>query len=200
MDKGFIFLLSAMALMAVFLIIFERRKISAKEITVLAVLAALAGLGRIPFAAVPSVQPTTFLVILSGYVFGCSAGFLVGLAAAVVSNIFLGQGPWTVMQMLAWGLCGLSAGILGKVNPQAGRGLLTGFGFVWGFLFGWLMNLWYWLAFVYPLTFGSWLLTNTASAGFDLIHAVGNAAFLLILGPEFVKILSRFKQKLSYSY
>ena len=206
--------------------IFERRKVSAKEIAVIAVLAALAGLGRVPFAFIPSAQPTTFFVIMTGIVFGIRAGFWVGCTAALVSNAFLGQGPWTIVQMLAWGLCGISAGILGRLSriyvpyviaspigakQSLFKGLLRRFassndvaliffGFLWGYLFGWITNLWYWLSFVYPLNWQSWLSTNILSFWFDTTHAVTNVLFLGILGPSFLKILNRFKQKFSYRY
>ncbi len=200
MDKGFLFLSLTLIFISLGLVIFEWKEISSKKLVVIAVLAALAALGRVPFAVIPSAQPTTFLVIISGYVLGPLAGFLVGIVAAVVSNIFLGQGPWTIMQMLAWGLCGLSAGVLGKIAPNINRPILVVFGFAWGFLFGWIMNLWHWLSFVYPLNFQSWFLTNVTSFGFDLIHALSNALFMFMLGGEFIKILNRFKQKLSYEH
>ncbi|MCK9906381.1 ECF transporter S component, partial [Frankia sp. Cpl3] len=117
-----------------------------------ATLGALAALARVPFASIPNVQPTTFLVMLSGYVFGMRVGFLVGGIAALFSNVFLGQGPWTLWQMLAWGLSGASAGLLRRLLERQKNGQLlatTGkkwlFSVVcmlWGFLFGWIMNLW----------------------------------------------------------
>src|SRR4029453_10777268 len=73
---------------------FERRTIEAREIVILAVLAAIAAVSRVPFAPLPSVQPTSFVIIIAAIVFGAESGFIIGAIAAVVSNIFLGQGPW----------------------------------------------------------------------------------------------------------
>ncbi len=178
----------------------ERCRFSSKEIALISVLAALAALGRVVFTAIPSVQPTTFFVITSGAVFGSTIGLAVGMVAAVVSNIFLGQGPWTFFQMLAWALCGVSAGMLLRIYPQANRKTFILFGFMWGYLFGWFMNLWYWYSYVYPLTFKTWIATNVASFWFDTAHAVANMLFFVILGGDFLVILKRFKGKLSYSY
>src|SRR5690242_6933421 len=97
----FISLIMLVAAFIPFVIRFERRKIEGRELVLLAVLAAVAAVSRIPFASLPSVQPTTFVVILSGMVFGSESGFVVGAVAALVSNLFLGQGPWTLWQMLA---------------------------------------------------------------------------------------------------
>lgn len=103
-------LLSLVLLCAALLPLFlrlERRKLEPRELVLLAVLAALAAVSRIPFAALPSVKPVSAIVILSAYVFGAEAGFLIGAVAALVSNLYFGQGPWTPWQMFAWGWSGL---------------------------------------------------------------------------------------------
>jgi energy-coupling factor transport system ATP-binding protein len=96
---------------------FEAAAVSSKEIALVAMLGTISAAARIPFAAIPNVQPCTFLIICSGYVFGPVAGFMVGAITALVSNFFLGQGPWTPFQMLAWGLAGISAAYLRRLAP-----------------------------------------------------------------------------------
>ncbi|HBI26119.1 MAG TPA: ECF transporter S component, partial [Peptococcaceae bacterium] len=81
-----------LASLVVFFASFERSAISSREVVLIASLAALAAVCRVPFAPLPGVQPTTFLVIVSGYVFGARSGFMVGAIAALASNFFLGQG------------------------------------------------------------------------------------------------------------
>ena len=75
-------------------------------IALVATLAAFAALGRIAFAAVPNVKPTTDIVLISGYALGGGPGFAVGALAGLTSNFFFGQGPWTPWQMAAWGATG----------------------------------------------------------------------------------------------
>lgn len=200
MDKGFLSASIVLVFLGVVLWVCERSKLTVKEIAVISVLAALAGLGRVPFAAIPSAQPTTFLVIISGYVFGCRAGFLVGIIATLVSNAFLGHGPWSVFQMLAWGLCGMTSGLFGKIMPRPSKKTFILFGFLWGYIFGLIMNMWYWVAFVFPLSWKTWILTMATSFWFDTTHAITNALFLGIMGCDFIQILKRFKQKLSFTY
>ncbi len=190
-------ILAVTILLAVYLW-YERRRVAPAEIAVIATLAALAGLGRVPFAAIPSFQPTTFLVLVCGHVFGPLAGFLVGSTAAFTSNLFLGQGPWTPWQMLAWGFAGASGGLVCRRRKVFPRWLFAGIGFAWGFVFGWMLNFWHWLAFVYPLTMQSFLATVLAGVGFDFMHALSNALFMLFLGPEAAMILGRFKRRLSF--
>ncbi|GAW91791.1 ECF transporter S component [Calderihabitans maritimus] len=192
--------LLAAAVLFAFYLHFELTHVTSKELALIATLAAVAALGRVPFAAIPGIQPTTFLVILSGCVFGSRVGFMVGSTAALVSNFFLGQGPWTPWQMLAWGLAGASAGILTGIRPNLGRWELALFSGVWGYIFGWIMNLWTWTAFVYPLTWRSFFMTYLASLGMDTLHAIGNIVFSLVFGKECWSILQRFRRKLHVTY
>ncbi|WP_082687069.1 ECF transporter S component [Bacillus sp. FJAT-27445] len=180
------------------LIRFERRKIEARELVLLAVLASIAAVGRIPFASIPGVQPTTLVIMMSGLVFGAESGFLIGAVAALASNMILGQGPWTPWQMAAWGLVGLTAGMLRKTRfMQKNWGRLA-FGFVWGFLFGWIMNFWGVLAFSQTggeVTLSSLAAYFAASSLFDFMHAASNVFFLLMFGEIWLKSLGRFKRK-----
>lgn len=174
---------------------FEASVTSSKEIALIAMLGTISAVLRIPFAAIPSVQPCTFLIICSGYVFGPIAGFAVGAITALASNLFLGYGPWTLYQMIAWGLAGLSSGYLQifKLN----RFTLIIIGIIWGYLFGLITNLWYWTAYVYPLTLNTLLVTQLSSIWFDTLHAIGNAVFLGTIGIQTINILERFKRRFS---
>lgn len=175
---------------------YEKKKSDTKEIALIGTMAAIAGVSRIPFAVVMSVQPTTFIVMITGYVFGSQTGFIVGALSALVSNFFLGQGPWTPWQMLCWGMCGLAAGKLGKNKKELNIILFAGISAFAGYFFGWTMNIWHWLGFVYPLTLKTFLATYAASFPFDTLHAVGNIAFSIIFGKSFFLILLRFKKRL----
>lgn len=188
------FILLGLAL-AAFAFLYERRGES-REVPVVAAVAALAAAGRIPFAAIPNVQPTTYLVLLAGFVFGPIPGFSVGATAALASNFFLGQGPWTPWQMLAWGLAGASGGWLGRLFPRAGAGALATLGFVWGYLFGAIMNLWNWLTYVYPLNLTTFLAVEATGIWFDTVHAAGNLLLALFLTNRLLPRLVRFRERL----
>jgi len=174
---------------------FEVRKISSREIVILAILAAIAAVSRVPFAPLPSVQPTSFIIIITGLVFGAESGFIVGAVAAIVSNIFLGQGPWTPWQMYAWGMIGMAAGLFRNTwwMKQMWGKLL--FGFVWGYLFGWFMNLWIIVSAIENFTWEFFISIYVASIYFDLAHALSNVFFLLVFSSSWIRILQRFKRK-----
>lgn len=181
--------------LSVFFWRFEKKKISSKEVALTAMLASFAAISRVPFAVIMSLQPTTFIVMISGYVFGAQTGFMVGALAALVSNFFLGQGPWTPWQMFCWGMCGVAAALLGTKSKGYKPIAFTILGGMSGYIFGWIMNIWHWVGFVYPLTMKTFLATYAASFPFDTIHAVGNIMFSILFGKSFYHILMRFKKK-----
>lgn len=174
---------------------FEWRHVSGREVVLLAMLAAIAAVGRVPFAGLPSVQPTSFIIIIAGLVFGAESGFIVGAVAAVVSNFFLGQGPWTPWQMYAWGMMGMTAGLLRNtwwMKTLIGKSV---FGFVWGYLFGWFMNMWIIVGNIEALSWEYFIGIYVSSIYFDLAHAVSNVFFLVIFGVGWIKILQRVQRK-----
>lgn len=174
---------------------FEKRNVKSKEIVLLAMLAAIAAVSRVPFAAIPSVQPTSFVIIMAGIAFGAEAGFIVGAVSAVVSNIFLGQGPWTPWQMFAWGMMGMTAGLLKDFIWMKSKIGLSIFGFIWGYLFGWIMNIWFMIANVESWSIHYFVTTYVASFYFDLAHGLANVIFIVLFSVSWLKVLLRFKVK-----
>lgn len=175
---------------------FEKSPFDTKEIALLATLSAFAAISRIPFAAIPNVQPTTFIVALTGYVFGPFQGFLVGSTTALLSNIFLGQGPWTPWQMLAWGLVGALSGFLGKRKNTLSVLSFSLLCFFFGFFFDWVMNLWFVVGYIRPLNLKTIGIAYLTGLSVDIMHGVGNYAFSLLLYEGFRTVLMRFKRRL----
>ncbi|MDF2961046.1 MAG: hypothetical protein K0S39_2781 [Paenibacillus sp.] len=183
------------ASMLPFFIRFELRALHAREIVIIAMMAAIAGVSRVPFAVLPSVQPTSFVIIVAAMVFGAESGFMIGAFAALVSNMFLGQGPWTPWQMFAWGMLGFTAGLMSRSGLFEKRWVLLLFGLIWGFLFGWFMNFW---IISGMLPYGDWsaiAVIYSASFYFDLAHALSNVFFLALFTTGWVKVMQRFKRK-----
>ncbi|MGN6216599.1 MAG: prenyltransferase/squalene oxidase repeat-containing protein [Solirubrobacterales bacterium] len=178
---------------------YERSRPPSQTVALVAALAALAIAGRKAFAAFPNVKPTTDIVIFAGYALGGAPGFAVGALAALVSNFWFGQGPWTPWQMVAWGLCGVLGAALALGVRNAGRLTLAATCGFAGIVFGALMN------FSLMATYGGdlswrhfWLLEGRA-VPFDVAHVVGNVAFALIAGPAMVRMLRRFRERFEWS-
>jgi energy-coupling factor transport system substrate-specific component len=186
---------AALLVLGYFYLRFEEKRSDAKLIAIIGVMSALSVAGRVLFAAVPNIKPSTFIIVISGYVFGPVPGFMVGATTALVSNLFFGQGPWTVWQMLAWGLAGLVSGLFARGRLLDGRLRLSVYCAAWGFLFGWIMNLYFVLGFVRPISLKSFLAAYSASLAFDVLHAAGNFLFAFALGPTLIAMLRRYQSR-----
>ena len=166
---------------------------ASKEIALVATLAAVAAAGRVLFVAIPGVQPVTVITVAAGAALGARAGFATGAVAALASNFFLGQGPWTPWQMLAWGGCGavgaLAAPLLRRRIPFALVCCLL------GFAFSGLMDLWEWYSF-FPHTWAALAVQMGRGVWFDGAHAAGNLVLALAIGPELRRLLERNARRL----
>lgn len=174
---------------------YEHRRPQPRELVPVAILAAVAALGRVIFAPLPQVKPTSAIVIIAGVALGPQAGFMTGALAALTSNFFFGQGPFTPWQMFAWGLMGFAAGFLGRRNLLNKRLPICVFGFVFSFIYGWITDIWQVVGFVRPITLPAVLLTFATSFYFDLTHAVSTVVFLLALALPWIRSLTRVRRK-----
>ena len=174
----------------------ERTQPPSRLLALVATLAALAAIGRIAFAPIPNVKPTTDIVLFAGFALGAAPGFVVGAVAALSSNFFFGQGPWTPWQMAAWGLVGLLGAGLARIAPQAGRATLAlACGFA-GLLYGELLNASLWVNYS-DHSLSGLLAYMGRGVPFDAAHVIGNVVFCLAFGPAFVAALTRFKTRMS---
>jgi energy-coupling factor transport system substrate-specific component len=176
---------------------YERTHPSSKVLAMVATLAALAALGRIAFAPLPNVKPTTDIVLLSGYVLGGAPGFAVGALGGLSSNLVFGQGPWTPWQMAAWGLVGIiGAGWARATRRRLPRWATAVLCALCGLLYGAITNLSTLTAAGGTPSVAQWAAVQAAGLPFDVAHAAGNVAFFLAFGPAFVRVLQRYRARL----
>ena len=123
-----------------------------------------------------------------------------GALAALASNVFFGQGPWTPFQMLAWGAVGVGGGLLGRLaGARLGRLSLATAGAVAGFGFGAIMNLSTLLTYT-DASSGSFAGITAAAFPFDVAHATGNVLFALAFGPAILRMLRRFRARFEVTW
>lgn len=187
--------------MLLFLWSFEKKKPQTREVVVIAVMTALAVLGRVMFFMTPQIKPCIAVIIIAGIMLGKQAGFLCGALTGFVSDFFFGQGPWTPWQMFAFGLVGLLASVAytKKVrNQNYHKWALCLFGFVATFvIYGGVMD----SATVFMYTdkpeIKVFLATYVSGIVFNAIHGGSTAIFLWLLAEPFFKKLGRMKIKYS---
>jgi energy-coupling factor transport system substrate-specific component len=175
---------------------YERSHPSARVLALVSALAALAIAGRLAFAALPNVKPTTDIVLLSGHALGAVPGFAVGAVTALVSNVFFGQGPWTPWQMAGWGGVGAAGGALAWLlrGRELGRWSLAVVCGLAGLVFSLWMDVYQW-TYAAERTLDAYLAIAATSLPYTLAHAVGNVVFCLLVGPAFVRAVARYRRR-----
>ncbi len=188
----------------------------ARTIAVLGVLSAVNAILRtIPGPA--GFSAIFFLLVLCGYVYRSTFGFLVGVLSLLVSALIGGGvGPWLPYQMFTAGWMGLTSGWLPDLRRWRFVELLmlTAWTALWGFIFGAIMNLWFWpyisAAQISPAqVWEAGLSVREAikryavfylatSLWWDAWRAAGNAILIMALGIPLLKVLRRFERVLGF--
>jgi energy-coupling factor transport system substrate-specific component len=190
----------------------RRGTMNGATVAILGVLAAIGGLLRL-LDLPGGGSGVFFIIVLAGAAFGPRFGLLLGLCAMAVGAIITGGvGPWLPFQMLALGWMGAGAGLLGRVTerfePRLEVVALAAYGWGWGFVYGAIMNLWFW-----PFQRGGplswhpglgvvetlhryWSFYVTTSFAWDAAGALTNAVLILITGTALMRTLRRFAHRL----
>jgi energy-coupling factor transport system substrate-specific component len=179
---------------------YERTKPDARLVALVGTLAAFAALGRIAFAPIPNVKPTTDIVFIAGFALGGAPGFVVGAVAGLTSNFFFGQGPWTPWQMAAWGMTGVIGAVVAMLTGRRiGRWPLAVVCGVAGFAFTAVQDVGDWVTYSdhSRAQLGVYV---AKGVGFDAVHALGCVAFALAFGPALIRSIQRFARRLQVTW
>jgi energy-coupling factor transport system substrate-specific component len=130
---------------------------------------------------------------------GPQAGFVVGSMSAFVSNFIFGQGPWTVFQMVAWGLIGMVAGALffgRRFDKKSEMAALLIYGAASCFVFhGAITDLWTAFSLTDRPNLAAILTVYGTGLIADAVLALATVIFLLLMARPMLKKLDRVIQK-----
>ena len=179
----------------------ERSRPPARLVALVAALAALAVAGRLVLTPIPNVVATTDIVLITGLALGAAPGFAVGALAALVSNMWLGQGPWTPWEMAGWGMVGLGGAALGAVTRgRIGRiGLAAACGLA-GLAYGALLDLSVMVSYGGEQSLERYLAISARGIPFNVAHATGNFVFALAGGPALVRMIARYRERFEFRW
>ncbi|WP_138416888.1 ECF transporter S component [Aquibacillus sediminis] len=158
------------------------------KLTLIAVLASLAVVGRLFFQFVPNVQPVTSIIIICGFYLGPVSGIMLAFLSTYLSNLILGMGIWVVWQLVGWTLIGCISGWIGRFSFTYPLHLLILFGICSGYMYGFIVSL-----ANYSIA-GKFWPYYLAGLPYDTYHAIGNGVFIAILFPVITKIFHRYRQ------
>ena len=179
-----------------FFLAFEGRRPQARELVIMAVLCALAVAARVAIP-IPNFKAIYGIIMIAGIAFGPQSGFLVGAVAALSSNFFLSQGPYTPWQMMAYGAGGMLAGFLFQKGRLPRKPILMGIVGFLGVLFfvGPLLDTC--TVFLAPISMNLKSILAIYISGFTVNISQGISTFLVmfLLGKPLLEKLDRIKVK-----
>lgn len=205
------------ALIVVMSLILDGAITSSKTIALLGLLAAVGAAVRIASTGVGGFEAVFIVLILGGRAFGPRFGFLLGMLTIALSSILWGGfGPWTAFQMFAAGWVGAGAGLIpGRITGNADKAArrreiiwLIAYGVIASYIFGAIMNLWFWPFGAGPETSISYLPSGslsenlsrfgiytlvTSTLTWDTVRALTTGIGLALVGAPALKALRRAK-------
>lgn len=191
-EKKYLFVSFSVAVLAVILFLagIERKQVGTRRMVIVSVMTALCIAGRF----IPFFKPITALTVITAVYLGGEAGFLTGSMAALLSNFYFGQGPWTPFQMLAWGMIGWLAGFFAG-SMKRSKAFLLVYGVLSGVAYSFIMDVWTVLWYNNGFSLSLYLTALGTAIPYTIMYAVSNFLFLWWLAKPFGEKLERIKIK-----
>ena len=170
---------------------------SIRKITLIALLSTLAYIGRLLFAWIPNVQPVTVILLIITLEMGLVEGFLTASLSMILSNIFLGMGPWTLYQIASFAIVILVFFCLKFLWRQTWKQPLLKLTFftimagLMGYLYGFVISIFS----VYFYHIPKFWVYYLQGLPFDTLHALGNIGFWILLSPLLPRIIQKYQTK-----
>ena len=174
------------------IVTYNKRYFSVNRIALLAVLTAFVTVGRLTFALpfLPNIQPMTAMLIIITLAIGTIDGLVVALLSLILTNTFLGMGPWLVMQILSFALIICLTALIKyfyNYGSLVNRLVFASWTGLVGLIYGLAISF---LSFrLYGMS--NFLVYYLNGVSFDVLHAVGNVIFFFLLEPIIVPLIQR---------
>ena len=142
---------------------------------------------RVVMQPLPNVQPVTVAALLVGAQLGARRGAAFAVLVAMISNIFIGDGWWTVFQAAGWASVAVAGSLLPLVTSSGlnlGRACMASIAAA------------FWFDFIVSFSildgtigFYEFIIYLGHGLPFDLLHMAGNLTFAVWLGKWFFNLL-----------
>lgn len=89
-----------------------------RKVALISVFTSLAVLGRLSMTIAPNISPVAPLSLLAGYLGGGYTGFIVGFLSMLISDMYIGIGPWTLFTSIFMGLVGFFGAFIARTTSD----------------------------------------------------------------------------------
>ena len=159
-------------------------KITAKDITLIALMVAVIEVSKVALAQVPNVELTSFWIVMFGLYFGSRIFYVIPVFVLIEGAMF-GFGIWWVMYLYAWPLLGIVTLLMRRCkNSALDWSLVSG---IFGLLFGFLCAIPYIFISGVRGAFLWWI----AGIPWDLVHGVSNFVIMFVLYHPMKRVMTK---------
>lgn len=142
---------------------------------------------RVVMQPIPNVQPVTVAALLVGAQLGARRGAAFAVLVAMISNIFMGDGLWTVFQAAGWASIAIAGSQLSLVTS-------TGFNLSRACMASLVAAFWFDFVVSFSILDGTigfteFIIYLGHGLPFDFLHMIGNLTFVIWLGGWFTRLL-----------
>lgn len=157
-------------------------KLSAKEISALALTGALMFALKLALASLPNIHMGALLLILAAVFFGWKSMYSAAIYV-LLEGLYFGFGIWWVSYLYAWPLLAAAATLLRKNESSLIWAVLAG---LFGLLFGAMCAIPYLFVGGGSMALSYWV----SGIPFDLLHCAGNFVLTLLLFKPLKKAIT----------
>ena len=159
--------------------------ISVRELTELALLAAITFIGKLAFGFLPNIHPVTLMLIGITLVYGWKAFYATVVYIGLEIAVF-GFGIWNLSYFYAWPLLVLAVQIMRKTDSRMWWSFLA---CMHGLLFGAMCSLPYFVTGGIGCGISYWI----AGIPYDILHGISNGVIVFFLLSPLRTTIERFR-------
>lgn len=164
----------------------SNKRLTAKDITLMALMVAIIEVCKLALAQIPNVELTSFWIIIFTIYFGSRIFYIIPVFILIEGAIF-GFNLWWIMYLYAWPTLALVVLLLKKRGcGQWDWSMVSG---VFGLLFGLLCSIPYIFTSGIQSAFAWWI----AGIPWDLVHGVANFAIMMVLFQPINRVMSKMQ-------
>lgn len=159
----------------------------ARELTTMALMAAMMIAGQLCMAFLPNIEPVSLLIIACTTVYGIRALMPV-YVFVMVEGLIYGFSIWYICYLYIWAILVFAVLLLRRINGRLPMALLSG---MFGLMFGALSE----IPFIFLIGFKASIAAWISGIPFDILHAVGNFTLAFLFLPTCTNVLRRLSGK-----
>lgn len=147
--------------------------LSARDITIMALMVAIIEVSKVALAQIPNVELTSFWIIMFTLYFGKRIFYVIP-AFILLEGMMYGFNLWWIMYLYAWPLLAVVVLLLRKMNTAWDWSFVSGlFGLSFGFLCA--------IPYIFTSGFAGAVTWWIGGIPWDLVHGIANFIIMLVL-------------------